>query len=272
MLRNKRVVFIGAGNMGGALIQGLTRAKKIPAKNITALDTDPRKLSAVRRKYGVCTTLDHEVVREADIVVLAVKPRDMDSVITGIAPFLGRNVLVISVAAGILTAQIEKKAGRRIPVIRSMPNMPVLVGAGAIAICRGRYAGKKDEDTAAELLGCSGTIFRVPERQMNTVTAVSGSGPAYVFYLAEAMTRAGKALGLDADVSASLVVRTILGSARLLEDSDEGPAELRQRVTSPGGTTEAAVRLLDTKTVKAYIGEAIKKARYRADEISRTVS
>lgn len=214
-------------------------------------DVRPDALHRLKSKYKIRVNPDNRLaVDGADIVLLAVKPQQMPVVLEAIAPRITRRHLVLSIAAGITTSVIEKFLTRGVPTIRIMPNTPALVGAGAAGVSRGRYATVRHENMARSILETVGIVVSVPEKLMDAVTAVSGSGPAYVFYLAEAMKQAGIELGLSATVADQLVRQTIRGAGLLLAQSPDEPQVLRQRVTSPGGTTEAALKVLESSRVK----------------------
>lgn len=265
-----RIVFIGAGNMAEALVRGLLAAGVARAGDVSVTDIAPARLEHFRARYGVVGGSDNAAAaRTADTLVLAVKPQQLAAACAELAGALARNPLVISIAAGIPTARIEQWLGGAARVVRAMPNTPALVGAGVTAIAPGRLATDDDLDRAERLLGAAGTVVRVAESAMDAVTAVSGSGPAYVFYLAEAMREAAARLGLAPEVADALVRRTILGAGRLLEaESATPPEELRRRVTSKGGTTEAAVSVLEERRVREAFVAAITAAAARAKELS----
>lgn len=265
---NKKVVVIGAGNMGGAIVENIIKNGIREARQVTVIDTDRARRSRYAHTLGVHTNSSYAPVSKAQIIILAVKPQQMREAIGRIKRHIHAGTLVISVAAGVKTSWLEKAIGKKIPVIRSMPNLPALIGEGAIAVCRGKYAALRDERQARALLGSVGLVISIPERQMNAVTALSGSGPAYVFYLAEALYRAGRKAGLNGRQSDLLTRQTLLGASRLLCMSKESPEHLRAQVTSPGGTTEAAIRWMEKKNIKGVIAEAVRKARIRAEEIS----
>lgn len=265
-----RIVFIGAGNMAEALVRGLLAAGVARAEEVWVTDIAPVRLEHFRTRYGVGGGSDNAAAaRMADTLVLAVKPQQLAAVCAELAGALARDPLVISIAAGIPTARIEQWLGGAARVVRAMPNTPALIGAGVTAIAPGRHATDADLDRAQHLLGAAGTVVRVPESAMDAVTAVSGSGPAYVFYLAEAMREAAARLGLAPEVADALVRRTILGAGRLLEaEAATPPEELRRRVTSKGGTTEAAIGALEERRVREAFVAAIAAAAARAKELS----
>jgi len=267
----ERVVFMGAGNMTEALVRGLLAAGLATAKDLVVTDIAPARLEHFRARYGVAGSSDNAAAaRAADVIVLAVKPQQLADVCRALAGALERDPLVISIAAGILTARIEEALGGAARVVRAMPNTPALVGAGITAIAPGRRATAADLNLAERLLGAAGAVVRVGEEDLDAVTAVSGSGPAYVFYLAEAMREAASQLGLSLDVADALVRRTILGAGRLLEaEAGTLPEELRRRVTSKGGTTEAAVSELEARKVREAFVAAVIAAAARARALSR---
>ncbi len=272
-MKVKRLVLVGGGNMGEALISGMVRSRKWKPSQIVVTDVRPEQLERLKKTYKVLTSVDNRwAVRDADIILLAVKPQQMKHVLEDLGPVLRQSQLVLSIAAGITTSFIEQFLAKGIPTIRVMPNTPALVGVGAAALCRGRWARESHEKVAASILETVGTVVTVSEKDMDAVTALSGSGPAYVFYLAEALKEAGSALGLAAHVVDGLVRQTIKGSGQLLAQSHEEPQTLRQRVTSPGGTTEAALKILEGAKLKTTFVKALKRAAGRSSELSKEAS
>src|SRR6185503_18359006 len=223
-------------------------------------------------RYGVrAGTSNAEAVVGAGLVVVAVKPQDIAEVLAEIAPVVTHDQVILSVAAGITTSFIESHLGEEAKVVRAMPNAPALVHEGIAAIAAGRSAGDADLALAEEALGHVGAVVRVAETDLDAVTALSGSGPAYFALLAEAMIEAGLLLGLSRDVSTQLVVQTMFGSARLLRDENMHPVELREAVTSPGGTTTRAIRELEVSGVRAAFLNAINAATERSRELAERV-
>jgi pyrroline-5-carboxylate reductase len=249
--------FIGAGNMAEALIRGLLDHKVLPASSIIAHDIRPERLEQLRQRYGISTGQP-----EADILILAVKPQQMSEALKGIQSA----GLIISIAAGITTSRIEDELGGRPRVVRVMPNTPALVGAGATALCKGRYATDDDLATAESILGAVGITARVEEKWLDAVTALSGSGPAYVFYVTEAMIAAGIAQGLPAEVARKLAIQTVAGAGKLMAETGEDPGQLRAKVTSPGGTTEAALQAM--RELPEMFARAIAAATKRGRELA----
>ena len=268
-LKNKTIAFIGAGNMGEALIRGLLAAGEIKPERIIITDIREERLGTLSKAFGVRTSTDNAAaVAASDIVLLAVKPQQMTHALAGFRDQMTGDKLIISIAAGIPTTKIEGALGGAPHVVRVMPNTPALVGAGATALCKGRHATDNDLAIAETILGAVGTTARTEEQFMDAVTALSGSGPAYIFLVAEAMTKAGIEVGLSEHVSQMLTRQTILGAARLMVESGELPAELRRRVTSPGGTTEAAIKVMNDRKLMEIFVEAIKAATQRGHELS----
>jgi pyrroline-5-carboxylate reductase len=268
-LQNKTVAFIGAGNMGEALIRGLLAAKTVSPARIIAADVRAERREFLAKTFGVQAVDDNaEAVKAADIVLLAVKPQQMGEVLAGFKSVLSNSKLIISIAAGVTTARIERELGGKARVVRVMPNTPALVGAGAAALAKGRYATDEDLATAEAILGAVGISVRVEERLLDAVTALSGSGPAYVFYVTEAMVKAGVAAGLDEAVARRLATQTVYGAGKLLVESGEEPEALRRNVASPGGTTEAALKVMNEQELERIFAEAIKAAEKRSRELS----
>jgi pyrroline-5-carboxylate reductase len=261
-----RIAFIGAGNMAAALIQGLLDRGVARPEQLIANDVRPEPLAALGAKHGISTTTDPQLACAAEIVILSVKPQVFPTLLPALAPLLGGSSLVLSIAAGVPLIAIETQliAAR---VIRAMPNTPALVGAGATALALGRRASADDLTLARAVFESVGVVVEVEENLMDAVTALSGSGPAYLFYVAEALVAAGRAAGLPAEIAATLALQTVHGAAKLLHESHEDPAELRRKVTSPGGTTHAGVSRLDALDVRGAIEACVIAARDRGREL-----
>jgi len=263
----KTIAFIGAGNMGEALIRGLLDRQTVTPSQIVVADISEERLEYFEGKFGIRVTTDNaQATGVAEIVLLAVKPQQMSDVLARLKP--RPSALIISIAAGISTGRIERELGNRPHVIRAMPNTPSLIGAGAAALCRGAHASIDDLTTAETILGAVGMTVRADERFLDAITALSGSGPAYVFRVTEAMIDAGIEAGLDPALARKLAIQTVYGAAKLMHDSGEDPAELRRKVTSPGGTTEAALRVLNDRQLAGIFNEAIAAATQRSRELS----
>jgi pyrroline-5-carboxylate reductase len=264
-----RITVLGAGKAGEALIAGLLSSGWCKPGEVVATARHPDRLEEIEQRYGVRTTTDNAAaVQEADVVVIAVKPQDIETLLGDVGPALRPGQTVISIAAAIPTSLIESQVGDGVPVVRAMPNTPVTVHEGMAGIAPGAHAGEEHLVVAEEVLGSVGRSVRVEEAHMDAVTAVSGSGPAYFALLAESMIEAGILLGLSREVATDLVVQTMLGTAKLLRDEKMHPVELREAVTSPGGTTIAAIRELEQAGVRAAFLNAIQAAMRRSKELA----
>lgn len=264
------IAFIGAGNMAGALIRGLTGTGTVPADRIIAADPDQARLSSLETELEIGVTTDNaEAVQDATVIVLATKPQVFGQVLPGLAAALGEGKLIISIAAGISTRMIERAFAPGTRVVRTMPNTPALVGAGATAIAAGSHATDDDMELAETLFRSVGISVQVPEEQIDAVTGLSGSGPAYVFALIEALRDAGTREGLPEETALRLASQTVFGAARLLLDENEEPEVLRDRVTSPGGTTRAGLDALEAGGFSDAILGAVRAATRRSVELGK---
>jgi pyrroline-5-carboxylate reductase len=260
------LAIIGGGKIGEALLTGLLRGERTAA-DIVVSEKHPHRAAELAERYGVKTLDVGEAAGAARTIVLAVKPQDIDTLLAELAPAVGREHLIVSVAAGITTAKINAGLPEGVAVVRCMPNTPALVDEAMTAVAGGAHADESHLATAEALLASVGRVVRVPESQLDAVTALSGSGPAYFFYLVEAMIDAGILLGLPRALAAELIVQTAIGSAKMLRDSGEHPVQLREAVTSPGGTTIAAIRELEVHGVRAALLAAIEAAALRSAEL-----
>jgi pyrroline-5-carboxylate reductase len=266
---NRTIALLGAGKIGESLLAGLLSSGWRNPDEVVATGRREERIREVAARHGIRTTLSNaEAVAGAGIVVIAVKPQDFDLLLGEIGGLLTVEQTVLSVAAAIPTAQIEARLATGVPVVRAMPNAPSLVHEGMAGICAGAHAGDEHLALAEEVLSHLGRVVRVPERAMDAVTAVSGSGPAYFALLAEGMIEAGILLGLSREISTQLVVQTMLGTARLLRDERIHPVELREGVTSPGGTTIRAIQELENAGVRAALFNAIQAAMERSKELA----
>jgi len=266
---NRRIAILGVGKIGEALLAGLLSSGWRKPGDIIATGRRDERLAELAERHGVEGTLSNEeAVAGAGLIVIAVKPQDFDVLLGQIGGLLTPEQIVLSVAAAIPTAQIEARLAPGIPVVRAMPNAPALVHEGIAGVCGGAHASDEHLDLAEEVLKHLGAVARVPERYMDAVTAVSGSGPAYFALLAEAMIEAGILLGIGRETSTQLVVQTMLGTAKLLRDEEMHPVELREAVTSPGGTTIRAIRELEQAGVRAAFLNAIQAAMERSKELA----
>lgn len=262
---------LGAGVMGEIILGGVLRAGASP-DDVVATDRRPARAREIHDRYGVRVTGNPEAVVGADTVILVVKPQDVADVLAEIRDALEPGALVVSIVAGVETALVEANLSEGTPVVRVMPNTPAAVGAGMAAISGGSHATQEHLDRVTAILGTVGEVITVPEKYQNAVTAISGSGPAYVMFVVEAMVDAGVLLGLPRDIATTLVTQTVLGSARLLSETGTHPTVLRENVTSPGGTTAAAVRALEDHKVKAAFIDAMEAARDRSAALAEQVS
>jgi pyrroline-5-carboxylate reductase len=265
----RRIAVLGTGRIGEALIAGLLSSGWREPDEIAATSRRDERVEELATRYGVrATTSNVEAVAGAALVVVAVKPQDIDALLGEIGTAITAEQTVLTVAAATPTATIERHLAAGVPVVRAMPNTPSTVHEGIAGLCAGAHASDADVTLAEEALAHLGRVVRVPESAMDAVTAVSGSGPAYFALLAEAMIEAGLLLGLSREVSTQLVVQTMLGTAKQLRDEGLHPVELREMVTSPGGTTIAAIRELESAGVRAAFLNAIQAAMTRARELT----
>jgi pyrroline-5-carboxylate reductase len=261
------LALIGAGRMGSALLGGLLDGGW-DAETISVAEVDPERRRALEQEFPKVRVVPSPAwaVADADVVIVAVKPGDVAASLEAAESSLRPETLVLSIAAGVTIAALEALVPGR-PVVRAMPNTPALVGMGASAIAPGRHAGENHLRLATQLLGAVGIVVTVAEPALDAVTGLSGSGPAYVFMVAEAMIEAGVLVGLPRDIAQTLVEQTLLGSATLLAQGDEGPEALRAAVTSPGGTTAAGLRELESAGLRAAILDAVSAATRRSREL-----
>jgi len=268
MLLNTTVGFIGGGNMAEALAKGLVSGGMAP-RNIYVADPVLDRRAHLATTLAVRTTDDNnEVSQASELIILSIKPQMAASVLSALEGSITPQKLVLSVMAGVSTTLIEESLQNGSRVVRAMPNTPALVQAGATAICGGRRATEADLALVRQLFTLVGTVYQVGERQMDAVTGVSGSGPAYVFSFIEALSDAGVKNGLPRDIATGLAVQTVLGSAQLMQQSNEHPAVLRDRVSSPGGTTIAALHTLENGRMHGLLMDAVDAAVKRSKELA----
>lgn len=260
------IAIIGAGKMGEALTSGLLRAGRSPSSVIVAVRR-PERGAEMRSRYGVDAMTAAEAAKVASTLVLAVKPQDMATALDEIAPCLPPGRLIVSVAAAIKTSFIERRLGQDLPVVRVMSNTPVLVDQAMSVISPGRFAGEEHLRRTEELLAPVGKVRRIPESQQDAATALSGSGPAYVYYLVESMVDAAILLGIPRGAALDMVIQAVFGAATMLRESGEHPVLLREAVTSPAGTTISAIRELEKHGVRAAFLAAIEAACDRGHEL-----
>jgi pyrroline-5-carboxylate reductase len=266
---SRRISVLGAGKAGEALVAGLLSSGWSKPADIVATARHQERIDELSKRYGIEGTLDNvAAVKGAQVVVIAVKPQDIEALLGDVGAALDSSQTVLSIAAAIPTELIERHVGDGVPVVRAMPNAPVTVHEGMAGVTGGAHATEEHVALAEEVLGSVGRSVRVDEAYMDAVTAVSGSGPAYFALLAESMIEAGILLGLSREVSTDLVVQTMLGTAKLLRDEKMHPVELREMVTSPGGTTISAIRELEQAGVRAAFLNAIQAAMKRSRELA----
>src|SRR5665213_3008354 len=270
MALQQKVVVLGIGKMGGALVKGWISSKLIPASKITGVRSEPSKVkqTASQLKIKVTTNAD-SALKGAQLIILGLKPQKLKEVLSQMGELIPKNALIVSIAAGVSTKQIEKLLPQGCPVVRVMPNTPSLLNAGMAAVAGGKRAKTAHVKLVIKLFAAVGKSIQVREDQMDWVTAVSGSGPAYIFHMIEAMTAAGVKGGLDEKVALELVTQTVYGAARMVQETGKSPEELRVQVTSPGGTTQAALEKMTELGFKELIEKAMTAAAERGAELRK---
>lgn len=262
---NKTTIgIIGGGNMGTAILAGIGRKF-----TVRVCEQDAKRAVFLKRRFGVKVADLITVAAESRIVIFAVKPQNFDEVLGQLRGRVRHDQLIISIAAGITCRYIEQRLGSMVRVVRTMPNLPAQVGEAITGMCRGKFATAADIKTAQRIFDCIGRTVAVNERLMDAITAVSGSGPGYIFYFAECLEKAARSLGLNPAIARELVTQTLKGSARLLERSGEGADVLRGRVTSKGGTTQAALAVFEKNNTGKIVQQALAAAKKRAKELSK---
>lgn len=264
----KQIAIIGAGVMGETLLAAVLKSGH-STDTVVITEKREERATELHEKYGVRVLENVEAAATADILLLVVKPQDMVAVLAEVGPVVRPGSTVMSLAAGISIAAVEAAVADGVAVIRAMPNTPALVDEGMFGLSAGKDCDDEQLNAARELLESSGKVVVLDEEHQNALTGVSGSGPAYVFYLAEAMIAGGVSAGLDEDTARTLTIQTIVGSAKLLDSSPEGPEVLRQRVTSPNGTTAAAIATFDERGVKDSVVAGVLAAASRSAELSQ---
>jgi len=254
--------------MAEAILRGLISSKAFSRNSIIISDKDTARSKQVSKKYGVAAAESNvEAARRSDVIILAVKPQSMHNVLADIAGKVTPGQLVMSIAAGITLRSFEKYLAK-VPLVRAMPNNPCLIGEGITALCGGRFTQEKDMKTAEKIFSSVGDTMRVEEKQMNAVTGLSGSGPAFIYEVVDALTNGGIEAGLPKDLAAALALKTALGSIKTMIKTKKSPEELKSMVASPGGTTIAGLRALEEANFKSALKKAVIKASARAKEIS----
>lgn len=271
MFGSKKIGFIGSGNMASVLIKGILKAGLVDEKSVFTSDIDPEKLESLKSEYGINTVFkdNKKIVEDCDIIVLAVKPQIMSRILSEIDEVLDSNKLVISIAAGISTEYIDSLTRNDLKIIRAMPNTPALIMEGATAICPGDNVSEDDLKLAREIFSAVGVVAVVDETQMDAVTGLSGSGPAYIFMMIEALSDAGVKMGLSRNVSMKLAAQTVMGAAKLQIETGMHPGRLKDMVTSPGGTAIAGIHTLEQGALRTTLINAVENATHRSKELGK---
>ncbi|SEB16368.1 pyrroline-5-carboxylate reductase [Thalassobacillus cyri] len=265
------VAFLGAGSMAEAMISGVVEAETIPVNQVIVTNrSNQDRLNHIQSKYGVRTTPLHQLnYDEVDIFILAMKPKDIDSVLESLKDKISPDQVLLSVLAGIPTSHMEENMNEGQQVIRAMPNTSSMVGESATAISPGKYTGIDHVMASKKLLECIGNVYVIDEAQMDIFTGIAGSGPAYFYYLMEHIEKAGQEGGLDRETAREIGAQTILGAARMLQEQDDTSAKLREKVTSPNGTTAAGLDALNEHGGGNAISQAVKGAAAKSNEMSK---
>ena len=270
LMIDKKIAFIGAGQMGSALLKGMLRAQALAAERVWVSDKDPGKTSPLKKEWGVTVVSgNRQAAQQAGIIFLAIKPQQLDEVVDETRDVVREDHLLISIIAGVSTKSLEGKFGKGIRVVRVMPNSPALVGKSVSVISRGEFASESEEQLVGQLFSAVGEVVFLGEEYQNRVTALSGSGPAYFYLLVEELIKAGESMGLSRDVASQLIAGTIIGAGQMLKETGKSPAELCEIVTSPGGTTEAALRVFKSGDFGGMVRRAVEAAVKRAEELGR---
>jgi len=269
-IKGRSVGFVGAGNMGEALIKGLLAANLVPAEAIHATDVRLERVKELNRQYGIQVASDNaELIRHADIVILAVKPQIMEAVLTEIAPAVTRRKLLISIAAGVSTAKIRAVLHKDARLIRVMPNTPALVREGVTAVAKAEGLEAGDLETAGEIFSAVGRVVVLGEELMDAVTGLSGSGPAYIAVVIESLADGGVRMGLDRITAMTLATQTVLGAATLLRETGLHPGAVKDMVCSPGGTSIAGIAALEEGGIRTTFIKAVERATQRSRELGQ---
>ncbi|MGI6097793.1 MAG: pyrroline-5-carboxylate reductase [Dethiobacteria bacterium] len=267
---NVNVGLIGCGMMGSVLAKGIIKAEVLKPQQVIVYDSQAEKAEKLGEEEKVAVAADvEEVCQKADYILIAVKPQDLSSLLQTIAPLLEQEQVIVSIAAGVTTAYFEEKLKKEIAVVRVMPNTPFLVKEGMAAICGGDHATEKELQIVQEMLSPLAKVVVVKEELMDAVTGLSGSGPAYVYLFIEALADGGVEAGLPRDMANLLAAQTVFGAAKMVLEMDKSPAELKNMVTSPGGTTSAGLLALEENGVRASLIKAVNKAAERARKLSK---
>ncbi|WP_085993773.1 pyrroline-5-carboxylate reductase [Oceanobacillus senegalensis] len=265
----KRIAFLGAGSIAEAIISGLVKAEIVPNEHIYVTNrSNIKRLEEMENRYEIVSMEDKEkAVNSADIVVLAMKPYDLHDSLQELKSYITENKLIISILAGVSTEAITKELAVNSPVVRVMPNTSAMIGHSATALAKGEYADEEHLKLAETLFNTIGTTTIVDEKDMHAVTAISGSGPAYFYYMVEAMERAAIEAGMDQDIAKQLITQTVIGAGAMLQQSGEPADVLRKKITSPNGTTEAGIHVLEENHMHKILMQCVKSAKERSEEL-----
>ncbi|WP_138419201.1 pyrroline-5-carboxylate reductase [Aquibacillus sediminis] len=264
-----KITFVGAGSMAEAIIAGITSKKYLPSESIYVTNnTNQERLNDLAKNYQVTVSYDKNILfNHSDIIVLSMKPKDVTAALKSVKPLLHENQLVLSVLAGVSTDFISNQLGTKNPVIRAMPNTSATIGQSATSIAAGKYATNTHVQQVDSLLNAIGTTTIVEESQLDLITALAGSGPAYLYYTIESMQEAASQAGLDEAISKELILQTLVGVTEMLKTTSETPSTLREKITSPGGTTEAGVKVLQNYGYQEALIACVNKAAERSQEL-----
>lgn len=267
---SKKLFFIGAGNMAKAIISGLVRSKLVKPENIVCNDISRERVEELSTEFGIAIADEKgEAIIGSDIIVLSVKPQNMQTVFDEIRDFVKKGSIIISIAAGITTKYIEDSIDKEVAVIRAMPNTPALVLSGAIALCKGSLVKDEQLEKTKKLFEAIGKVAILDEDKFDLITALSGSGPAYVFYLCELMQKAAENLGLPENIAREFSVQTVYGAGKMLEETQIPAADLKEKVKSPNGTTEAALKYFESQKLSSIVQKAMEAAMHKSKELSK---
>jgi len=266
----EKIFFIGSGNMSQAIIKGILEAKLVKAENIICNDISKEKLSNIQQKFGVSVVQDKNVaIMRTDIVFIAVKPQNMLEVCNEIKKIVQTKTLIISIAAGITTKFIEDSIQKNVSVVRAMSNTPAFVCSAATALCKGKFVSYDQFQKARNLFSSIGKVEMLPENRFDIITALSGSGPAYIFYFCELMQKAAEKLGLDREIAKIFAVQTVYGSAKMLDITGEPAEVLKEKVKSPNGTTEMALKYFEFQNLPNIVYKAMEQAMKKSRELTK---
>ncbi|MFF2286395.1 pyrroline-5-carboxylate reductase [Peribacillus butanolivorans] len=274
----KKIAFIGAGSMAEAIISGLVTQQVIDSENIFVTNkSNDERFDYLKKQYGVTATRSlQQLLQDANLVVLAVKPKDILETMQSIKEYIHEEMLFISVVAGVHTTSLEGIADKQVSIVRAMPNTSAAVGRSATALAANSHTDEVQLQTAITLFETVGSVSIVEETQLDAVTGLSGSGPAYIYYLVEALEKSAESIGLDSETAKQLILQTLIGAAEMLQKSPKTPAVLRKEVTSPGGTTEAGLKALQAHQVQeafiACVEEATEQSKRMGNQISKELS